>query len=179
MALYNREQLMVVCALLALGLCRAGWQALAPGEPAAAQSPRKQYVYEVAGAASRPGIYRYETPQLLEQLLEAAGAGDAQPAAAHPAGSVPNGSRITVDRQVRVELMSAQARINFFLPIGLAAATADDLSLIPGMGRITAQAIIDYRGKNGGIRDIGELKNVAGIGPRKCDLLAMYLTAEN
>jgi competence protein ComEA len=179
MALYNREQLMVVCALLALALCMAGLQVLPPGEPEVPQSPRKQYAYEVAGSVGSPGIYCYDSPQQLGQLLDAAGAGMLLPEAAMRSRNVANGSRIVVDGQVTVGSMSAQARIHCFIPISLVTATVDDLALVPGMGRITAQAIVDYRDRNGGIRDIGELKRVGGIGPNKYDRFAPYLTAEN
>jgi len=179
MALYNREQLMVLCALLALGLCRAGWQILAPSEPVLPQSPRKKYVYEVAGAAAEPGIYSFDSPQQLGQLLDVAGARAHLPEAAARSRNVANGSSIFVDGQVTVGSMSAQARIHCFLPISLVTATVDDLALIPGMGMITAQAIIDYRDRKGGIRDLGELKKIGGIGPKKYDRFAQYLTAEN
>ena len=179
MALYNREQLMVVCALLALAVCRAGWQMLAPCEQLSPQSPRQQYVYEVVGAVRSPGIYSYDSPQQLGQLLDAAGARAPLPEAAQLSRKVANGSRIVVDGQVTVEPMSAQARIHCFLPVLLATATVDDLALIPGMGRITAQAIVDYRDRSGGIRDVGELNKVGGIGPKKLDRFAPYLTAEN
>ncbi len=179
MALYNREQLMVLCSLLALMLCRAGWQVLAPGEPVSPQSPRKQYAYEVAGAVRSPGIYSYGSPQQLGQLLDAGEALAPLPEAAARSWNVPNGSRIVVDGKVSIGSMSAQARMHCFLPVILATATAEELALIPGMGLITAQAIVDYRDRSGGIRNIGELKNVGGIGPKKYERFAPYLTAEN
>jgi competence protein ComEA len=179
MALYNRERLMVLCALLALVLCRAGWMALAPGETVSPQSPRKQYVYEVAGAVRSPGIYSYDSPQQIGQLLDAAGACTPLPEAAHRTRNVANGSRIVVEDQISVGAMSAQARLHCYLPVLLSTATAEELALIPGMGMITAQAIVDYRDRSGGIRDVGELKNVNGIGPKKLDRFAPYLTAEN
>ncbi len=179
MALYNREQLMVLCALLALGLCRAGWQVLAPQGPVSPQSPRKQYVYEVAGDLRSPGIYSYDSPQQLTQLLEAAGAGAPLPESASGSRNVASGSRIAVAGHMTVGTMSAQARIHCFLPISLVTATADDLALIPGMGMITARAIIAYRERNGGIRDLGELKKVGGIGPKKYARFAPYLKAGN
>lgn len=179
MALYNSERLMVLCALLALALCRAGWQVLGPVEQVPAQFPRKQYVYEIAGAVSRPGIYSYDSPQQLGQLLDAAGARAPLPGAATAGRNVPNGSSIFVDGQVFVGSMSAQTRIHCFVPLILATATVDDLVLIPGMGKTTAQAIVDYRDRSGSIRDLGELKKVGGIGPKKYERFAPYLTAED
>jgi competence protein ComEA len=179
MTLYNREQLMVLCALLALMLGRVGWQMCAPQAPEVPHSPRKQYVYEVAGTAGSPGIYSFDSPQQPGQLLDAAGAGAQLPDGVEPGRALANGSRIVVGTRVTVESMSAQARINFFLPVSLTAATAEDLALIPGMGAKTAQAIVEYRDRNGGIRDIAELRGIGGIGPKKFELLSTYLTVEN
>ena len=179
MTLYNREQLMVLCTLLALMLVRVGWQLFAPQASEAQPSPRKQYVYEVAGTAGSPGIYSFDSPQQLGQLLGAAGARAPLPEGEKPGRALANGSRIVVGTGVSVESMSAQARINFFLPVSLNAATAEELALIPGMGEKTAQAIVEYRDRNGGIRDIGELRGVGGIGPKKLEFFAVYLTVEN
>ncbi len=170
---------MVLCTLLALMLVRVGWQLFAPQASEAPPSPRKQYVYEVAGTAGSPGIYSFDSPQQLGQLLGAAGARAPLPEGEKPGRALANGSRIVVGTGVSVESMSAQARINFFLPVSLNAATAEELALIPGMGEKTAQAIVEYRDRNGGIRDIGELRGVGGIGPKKLEFFAVYLTVEN
>ena len=178
MTLYNKEQLMVLCALLALMLGRVGWQLFAPQVPEVPPAPHKPYVYEVAGTVGSPGIYSFDSPQKLGQLLDAAGAREPLQGGVLPGRALANGSRIVVGRLVSVESMSAQARINCFLPVSLAAATAEELALIPGMGVKTAQAIVDYRDRNG-IRDLSELKNIEGIGPKKFELFATYLTVEN
>jgi competence protein ComEA len=179
MALYNREQLMVLCALLALMLGRAGWHLLEPAASAAPPSVRQQYIYEVAGTVPSPGIYSFDSPQKLGSLLDAAGALASLPDQAQRSSALANGSRVVVDRQVTVESMGAQARINCFLPVALTAATAEDLALIPGLGMKTAQAIVDYRDRNGGIRDLRELKSLGSIGPKKFERFAPYLTVEN
>jgi competence protein ComEA len=179
MTLYNREQLMVLCALLALMLGRVGWQMCAPQAQEVPPLPRKQYVYEVAGTAGSPGIYSFDSPQQPGQLLDAAGARAPLPEGVQPGRALANGSRIVVGTRVSVESMSAQARINFFLPVSLNTATAEELALIPGMGEKTAQAIVEYRDHNGGIRDMGELRGVGGIGPKKFELFSTYLTVEN
>ncbi|UGQ29331.1 ComEA family DNA-binding protein [Acinetobacter calcoaceticus] len=44
-------------------------------------------------------------------------------------------------------------------------ANVDELQKLKGIGGKKAQAIVEYRQKNGGFKNIDEFKNVKGIGP--------------
>ncbi len=49
--------------------------------------------------------------------------------------------------------------------IRLNQANIDELQKLKGIGEKKAQAIVEYRQKNGGFKNIDEFKNVKGIGP--------------
>ncbi len=50
--------------------------------------------------------------------------------------------------------------------VNLNSATLDQLETLPGIGRVTAQRILEYRQKSGGFKKIEELMNVKGIGEK-------------
>ena len=51
-------------------------------------------------------------------------------------------------------------------PVNLNTATAAQLDSLPGIGKSTAERIIEYRQKNGGFKKAEELMNVRGIGEK-------------
>ncbi len=57
-------------------------------------------------------------------------------------------------------------------------AEIDDLLKVKGIGRVTAENILEYRRKQGGFSSLEELKNVAGIGSKKLQDLKPQLTVE-
>jgi competence protein ComEA len=51
-------------------------------------------------------------------------------------------------------------------PLNLNTATVSQLETLPGIGKSTAQRILEYREKSGGFKKIEDLMNVRGIGEK-------------
>lgn len=60
--------------------------------------------------------------------------------------------------------------------VNLNTATKDELVALPGIGPAKAQAILDYRSKNGAFKSIEELKDVKGIGAKRYENIKSDLT---
>ncbi|AEF39595.1 ComEA family DNA-binding protein [Hoyosella subflava] len=60
--------------------------------------------------------------------------------------------------------------------VNLNSATESDLVSLPGVGPVTAGAIIEWRSTNGQFSSIEELRQVRGIGPAKLDQIRDHVT---
>lgn len=60
--------------------------------------------------------------------------------------------------------------------VNINTANIRELQKLSGIGRATAQAIIDYRTENGDFTSIDELINVKGIGEVKLERIRDYIT---
>lgn len=56
-------------------------------------------------------------------------------------------------------------------PIDLNAATVEQLDALPGVGPVTAEAIVSWRGANGPFASVDQLGEVDGIGPARLEKL--------
>ena len=66
--------------------------------------------------------------------------------------------------------------VNF--PVDLNKATVNDLIALPGVGKMTAQRIVDYRVSNTKFTSIEELRKVKGIGPKKFEKIKPFVKVE-
>lgn len=60
--------------------------------------------------------------------------------------------------------------------ININTATAEDLALLPGIGVVLAQRIVDYRQEHGPFMNINELTEVNGIGEMRIEAILDYIT---
>lgn len=63
-------------------------------------------------------------------------------------------------------------------PLNLNTATQAELELLPGIGPVLAQAILDYRDSFGGFSSKEQLKEVSGIGEKRYAAVEALITVE-
>jgi competence ComEA-like helix-hairpin-helix protein len=64
-------------------------------------------------------------------------------------------------------------------PIDLNAATIKELEELPGVGKVTAQRIIDARQKSGRFRRVEDLLSIRGISTKRLEILRPYVTVSS
>lgn len=139
-----------------------------------------EVMVHVAGAVARPGVYT---------LAGGSRVGDAVAAAGGPRRRAVldglNLARVVTDgEQVLVPAKGADpaAPAGASAPgatagaaaslVSLNQATAADLETLPGIGPVLAERIIQHRDSIGGFKEVGELRDVPGIGERTFQSLA-------
>ncbi|GAC57216.1 putative competence protein ComEA [Gordonia hirsuta DSM 44140 = NBRC 16056] len=164
----------------------------AAADPSAAPAPAAEIVVSVAGLVRKPGLVRLAPNSRVAQALDSAGG--AAPTAdllslnmaqiLHDGDQVLVGTREAGAGSVRSAVVSSagsgapgsggagSAGTGTAGPAGgakvdLNTATMTELDALPGVGPVTAQAIISWREQHGGFTSVDQLAEVNGIGPGK------------
>jgi competence ComEA-like helix-hairpin-helix protein len=61
-------------------------------------------------------------------------------------------------------------------PVNINTATAEELQQVPGIGPATAAKILQMRKSYGAFKNVGDLKAIKGIGPKRLEKMRKYLT---
>lgn len=129
--------------------------------------PSLEITVYVEGEVASPGVYTLKDSDRTEDAIEAAGGftPDADQSALNLAASLRNGDQIHVykvgDVPQKVNLNTAETLL---------------LEVLPGIGEVLAQRIIDYRSENGPFQQIDDLTKVEGIGPATFENLKDKIT---
>lgn len=148
--------------------------------PAVASTPASGPVVlvHVAGAVKRPGLYELFEGDRIADAIEAAG-GARRSADLHVlnlAQVVVDGARIEVPTKGGASPQQPAVTASSSAMVSLNSATQIELETIPGVGPVTAQAILSHRDEIGGFTDLAQLLDVDGIGPATFESISAYVT---
>ncbi len=136
------------------------------GSPSAAPTA---ILVDVAGWVRRPGVYEFVSGARVIDAIEAAGGArpGADLQALNLAAPLADGTQILVPKEGATPVApvgsgSAGGAVDGLVNVNTA--TNAELETLPGIGEVTAQAIIDYRTENGPFTTVDELLDVTGIG---------------
>ena len=160
-----------------------------PGTPGA---PEAQVVVSVVGLVHRPGLVTLATGARIADALEAAGGplDGADLIGLNMARRLGDGEQIVVGIEVTpgqpttMGSSVATAGISTATPPGTAPApldlnsvTAGELESLPGVGPVTAEAIVAWRTEHGRFDSVDQLGDVDGIGPARLEKLRELVRA--
>jgi competence protein ComEA len=129
----------------------------------------------VAGAVRHPGLYRLDAAARVADAIEVAGGPTprADLDRLNLAERVVDGARIEVPRRGGV----ASAPATTAEPVvSVNSADETQLETIPGIGPVTAAAIVAFRSEIGGFTALEQLLEVDGIGPVTFESIRPYVT---
>ena len=197
-------QLAVLAVLVALALATTSWwvlrgagrvdpltpvsgQGAGPATPASglsvtpSGSATAEVVVDVTGKVRRPGIVVLEPGARVVDALDAAGGArrGADLAGLNLARPLVDGEQIVVGVPPPPGPAASAAGSPGPDPgalVNLNAASLAELDELPGVGPVTAQAIVDWRTGNGGFRSVDQLLDVDGIGEKTLADLAPLVT---
>lgn len=177
----------VVCGILGVGLLllavsQPRGQAVQLSPPATAAP----LIVHITGAVVDPGVYSQPPGSRVMDAIQAAGGltPDADSTLINLAKMVEDGMQIWVPRQLvgdleRINPEKAEENPvagNLGALININTATQTELETLPGVGPVTAEAIIQYRQENGPFSEIQGIQAVSGIGPVTFEKIREFIT---
>ncbi|MGH3459769.1 helix-hairpin-helix domain-containing protein [Aeromicrobium sp.] len=152
----------------ALSLSTAASAAPGTATPSAEVSASGEVVVDVAGKVKRPGIVSLPAGSRVHEAIAEAGGvrGKADTSTINMARVLTDGEQILVGVApvAGPAPASASGSAAAGARISLGSATLEQLDTLPGIGPVTAQAILDYRSEHGAFTSVDDLLDVKGIG---------------
>lgn len=153
----------------------------------ATETPTNQIVVDISGGVAKPGIYWLNPGSIIEDAINASGGFsrladlDAVGKNINRAQELTNHGKVYIPKfgdtaivYTQPNSSSATSSTNSLININ----TADnaELDLLPGIGEILSQRIIDYRLQNGNFTSVEDLKNVPGINDSRFEQIKDLVT---
>lgn len=156
-----------------------------PGDaPSASPSSSALVLVDVAGWVRRPGVYEFQEGDRVVDALDAAGGArpGAMLEALNLAAPLADGTQVFVPKEgaSAAPVPPSGAGTVAGSPdaplINVNTATAEELDVLPGVGEVISQAIVDHRTENGPFTSVDQLVDVSGIGEVTLEKLRPLVT---
>ena len=178
-----------IIALLVIIMAVGGWTYYSIGEdsdmelePATAQvlgngsSENENCAVYVCGAVKNPGVVLLaQSGRIMDAVNQCGGLlPNADAEKINLAQGIKDGMQIVVPNKMELEdnRPATKDSVSSDGRISINTADVDELTKIPGVGKATAQRIIDYRNQNGRFTAIEDLMKIKGIGRAKFEKMA-------
>lgn len=95
-------------------------------------------------------------------------------------GDLKNGDRLILndDGKFTLSKIDGKKSLALGISIGINSAGVDDLIVLPGIGKVLAERIVEYRNSDGGYDSVDELIAVKGIGEKKLSAVRRFISAD-
>lgn len=135
----------------------------------------------ICGAVNNPGVYEGEANLRLYQFIELAGGfrEDASVESLNLAQEVQDGIQIYVPSKQEAAESSMPVSEGQSTKLNLNTASKSELTQLPGIGEVKAEAILSYRDMNGAFQTIEELMNIPGIKEATFEQIKNLITVMN
>lgn len=161
-SLINRWTLIVISLLIIIAtgsiITWSRYSRSQPIEISTAPSQEIRGEIYIGGEVNAPGFYPLKAGDRLEDIIRAAGGTTDTADLSHLELYIPNAGQ---EQAQKVNINRAEAWL---------------LAALPGIGEVRAQAIIDYRQKNGRFQSTSELMKVEGIGATTYEKIKHLIT---
>lgn len=163
---------------------RADAPAPSGAAPSASPSSSAVVLVDVAGWVRRPGVYEFQEGARVVDALDAAGGArpGAMLEALNLAAPLADGTQVFVPKEGASAAPVPPADAGTVAGSGDAplinvnTATAEELDVLPGVGEVISQAIVDHRTENGPFTSVDQLVDVSGIGEVTLEKLRPLVT---
>lgn len=142
----------------------------------------------ITGEVKNSGIYELDEGARISDIIEKAGGitSEADLSKVNLAYQISDGQKIIIPSIKQEDIgnyiiensgenVLQEEKNGKDLKININTASVSDLMALPGVGKTTAEKIINYRNENGKFKNIEDIKNVSGIGESKYKQLSGYI----
>jgi competence protein ComEA len=167
-----------------LGLQRVIHLSIAPSENKE-KTIALQSIIKVTGVVQYPGIYVFEKPPTLMQVIERAGGttdGLNLDFDSLQHKEIGTGAWIKLKKgngaapRLETTSMNPGEKLILGMPVSLNEAALEDLVAVPGLGPSLAKRIVAFRETYGPFESWRDVMRIRGVGPKKVEAFRRYLT---